>query len=202
MVYCTKSDLDIYYRADYHSDDEKDRAIAFASAWIELQTGDVFEDEPSTAKVFSPKQDDRSLLWVTPRLRSLTSVEVRDDTASTWETLVITGIEVGTKGAYIRHIQGVFPQGTDTVRITGDWGWTAVPSIIREVCAEVAAMRLNQQIGQVQAERMAAGGSVKFNDDISLRKLLWKYTLHKFTGGGALHGRNASETPSEDLDEV
>ena len=62
-------------------------------------------------------------------------------------------------------------------------------------------MQLQGQLGQAKTERAAAGGSVVFKDDIGIDRLLYSYKLHKFSGGGPIHGRNTDETPSEDLDE-
>ena len=195
MGYCTIEDLDLTYTLGYHSDAQKQRAIDMATEWIDKITGNTFTNETNTARIFDG-QGETTMFIAAPRLRSVTKVEVRDDSESDWEEVDLTDIDYSD--GWIEYKDNVFPKGKSTVRITGDWGYETVPTPIKEACAEIAAMKLEGRIGDITSEGVLSRRIGRQTDVISVNKILRAYRLHKLVFA-VVHGRKDTETPAEDL---
>ena len=87
-----------------------------------------------------------SVLFVPEGIVSLTQVEVADATGGTFSTIATADwflrpkVPSATWPYTELHLDGyVFTDGWDTVRLTGIFGWSAVPALIREAVLQLAA---------------------------------------------------------------
>lgn len=189
----------MYYLTGYHDDTQKDRAITAATEWIDKITEQDFDYNETAAKTFNGNPRDGSFIKVSPRIISITTLETRVDTDSDWTEADIDDITFGE--GWVRYNGGILPAGTDTIRITGEWGWASVPAIIKEVCAQIATLILNGMFGQALGVSTQTNKVIGMTDIVSIQRVLNKYKLHKIVGG-VLHGRNDSDVSTEDLDVV
>lgn len=122
-----------------------------AKVAVEEYTGQTFDFEPATTKVFDGPGDRR--VYLPKRLETLTTLEVAGssldagDVAITPEGDALTvNSDAGIGNYYERTMSAVwgdgglsFTRGDATVIVTGDWGWAEFPDPVRQ------AMRLDME---------------------------------------------------------
>ena len=140
-------------------------AIESASRQIDSYTERYFYNAGTATKIFAPLDE-----WVCPTedFITLTQVQTSEDGESwdttwgteDWQAEPLNGRAGGLVTSYtqIRAIENyLFPyrQGEATVRITGTWGWSAVPIAITQATVILASRifkRLDSPLGIISGE--------------------------------------------------
>lgn len=143
--YLTVAEMKTYLGniTDAVDDAALERTIAAACRQVDTYCGRFFYQQTSTVKYYSP--NNAGLLLVHDLL-SISALASDEDNDGVWEVAWSAsdyvlwprnipyasparpyyGVAVAPLGRY------VFIQGRDTVKITGTWGWTAVPDAVVE----------------------------------------------------------------------
>lgn len=140
-------------------------AIESASRQIDSYTERYFYNAGTATKIFAPLDE-----WVCPTedFITLTQVQTSEDGESwdttwgteDWQAEPLNGRAGGLVTSYtqIRAIENyLFPyrQGEATVRLTGTWGWSAVPIAITQATVILASRifkRLDSPLGIISGE--------------------------------------------------
>lgn len=140
-------------------------AIESASRQIDSYTERYFYNAGTATKIFAPLDE-----WVCPTedFITLTQVQTSEDGESwdttwgteDWQAEPLNGRAGGLVTSYtqIRAVEDyLFPyrQGEATVRITGTWGWSAVPIAITQATVILASRifkRLDSPLGIISGE--------------------------------------------------
>ena len=151
--------------ADGIDDPMLEMAIESASRQIDSYTERYFYNAGTAVKIFAPIDN-----WVCPTedFITLTKVETSEDgesydtewTADDWQPEPLNGRSGGLVTSYtqIRAIEDyLFPyrNGEATVRLTGQWGWSAVPIAITQATIILASRifkRLDSPLGIISGE--------------------------------------------------
>jgi hypothetical protein len=151
--------------ADGFDDSLLEMAIESASRQIDSYTERYFYNAGTAVKIFAPIDN-----WVCPTedFITLTKVETSEDgetydtewTADDWQAEPLNGRAGGLVTSYtqIRAVEDyLFPyrNGEATVRITGTWGWSAVPIAITQATVILASRifkRLDSPLGIISGE--------------------------------------------------
>lgn len=151
--------------ADGFDDSALEMAIESASRQIDSYTERYFYNAGTATKIFAPIDN-----WVCPTedFITLTKVETSEDgesydtewSADDWQAEPLNGRAGGlaTSFTQIRAIDSyLFPyrQGEATVRLTGTWGWSAVPIAITQATIILASRifkRLDSPLGIISNE--------------------------------------------------
>lgn len=151
--------------ADGFDDSALEMAIESASRQIDSYTERYFYNAGTATKIFAPIDN-----WVCPTedFITLTKVETSEDgesydtewSANDWQAEPLNGRAGGlvTSFTQIRAIDSyLFPyrQGEATVRLTGTWGWSAVPIAITQATIILASRifkRLDSPLGIISNE--------------------------------------------------
>lgn len=146
--------------ADGIDDPMLEMAIESASRQIDSYTERYFYNAGTAVKIFAPIDN-----WVCPTedFITLTKVETSEDgesydtewTADDWQAEPLNGRSGGLVTSYtqIRAVEDyLFPyrNGEATVRLTGTWGWSAVPIAITQATIILASRifkRLDSPLG-------------------------------------------------------
>ena len=146
--------------ADGIDDPMLEMAIESASRQIDSYTERYFYNAGTATKIFAPIDN-----WVCPTedFITLTKVETSEDgesydtewTADDWQAEPLNGRSGGLVTSYtqIRAVEDyLFPyrNGEATVRLTGTWGWSAVPIAITQATIILASRifkRLDSPLG-------------------------------------------------------
>lgn len=156
---------------DSTDDAALERAIAAACRQVDTHCGRFFYQQTSTAKYYSPNNG--SLLLVHDLL-SITTLASDEDGDGAWEVTwsasdyVLTprnaayAVPARPYNAVARAPLGarVFFRGKDTVKITGTWGWTAVPDAVVEACFLQSARLLGRKFNPYGVVGSPAYGQV------------------------------------------
>lgn len=140
-------------------------AIESASRQIDSYTERYFYNAGTATKIFAPLDE-----WVCPTedFITLTQVQTSEDGESwdttwgteDWQAEPLNGRAGGLVTSYtqIRAVENyLFPyrQGEATVRLTGQWGWSAVPIAITQATVILASRifkRLDSPLGIISGE--------------------------------------------------
>lgn len=140
-------------------------AIESASRQIDSYTERYFYNAGTATKIFAPLDE-----WVCPTedFITLTQVQTSEDgeswdttwTTDDWQAEPLNGRAGGLVTSYtqIRAVEDyLFPyrQGEATVRLTGTWGWSAVPIAITQATVILASRifkRLDSPLGIISGE--------------------------------------------------
>jgi hypothetical protein len=151
--------------ADGFDDSLLEMAIESASRQIDSYTERYFYNAGTAVKIFAPIDN-----WVCPTedFITLTKVETSEDgetydtewTSDDWQAEPLNGRAGGLVTSYtqIRAVEDyLFPyrNGEATVRITGTWGWSAVPIAITQATVILASRifkRLDSPLGIISGE--------------------------------------------------
>lgn len=151
--------------ADGIDDPMLEMAIESASRQIDSYTERYFYNAGTAVKIFAPIDN-----WVCPTedFITLTKVETSEDgesydtewTADDWQAEPLNGRSGGLVTSYtqIRAVEDyLFPyrNGEATVRLTGTWGWSAVPIAITQATIILASRifkRLDSPLGIISGE--------------------------------------------------
>jgi hypothetical protein len=164
--YCTLNQIKAAIGiADGIDDSLLEMAVESASRQIDSYTERYFYNAGTATKIFSPVDN-----WVcaTEDFVSLTEVQTSEDgeswdtTWSTedWQAEPLNGRAGGIQSAYtqIRAVDSyLFPyrEGEATVRLTGTWGWSAVPIAITQATVILGSRifkRLDSPLGIISGE--------------------------------------------------
>jgi hypothetical protein len=164
--YCTLNQIKAAIGiADGIDDSLLEMAVESASRQIDSYTERYFYNAGTATKIFSPVDN-----WVcaTEDFISLTEVQTSEDgeswdtTWSTedWQAEPLNGRAGGIQSAYtqIRAVDSyLFPyrEGEATVRLTGTWGWSAVPIAITQATVILGSRifkRLDSPLGIISGE--------------------------------------------------
>lgn len=147
--YCANLLLDETHGTDSYID----LIITQVVTQVELDLADDFEPpNPDNDEVILADGWGTTRLYAPRRVRSLTTVEVRYDWQSSFSTVATTSYRLrkslNTAGTamvdgrtsdwldgLIGMTLGVWPLGAETVRLTGKFGWAAVPDDIKRLVA-------------------------------------------------------------------
>lgn len=171
--YCTPDKVESWSGKTYRDETLVQTAIESACELIERETKDSFALEATTAKLFDG--DGRALLLVHPTLNNLTKVETYDEVVESWTEIALIALVIRKTLLKYRKFprdfpahrgrrywfytwKPYFPVGTQNIRITGDWGWPAVPKSIEILAAKFASFFLEGK----DVEGMVR--SVKYDD--------------------------------------
>ena len=151
--------------ADGFDDSLLEMAIESASRQIDSYTERYFYNAGTAVKIFAPIDN-----WVCPTedFITLTKVETSEDgetydtewASDDWQAEPLNGRAGGLVTSYtqIRAVEDyLFPyrNGEATVRITGTWGWSAVPIAITQATVILASRifkRLDSPLGIISGE--------------------------------------------------
>ena len=139
-----------------------DELCTEASQIFHTETGRRF-DKTTATRYFSGTG--RRTLFV-PDLAALTSVRVRTNAQSAWRSLTLTPVEgdragdvllgpqdraSGDPAGFLKIIDAVigsdsvWPNGSATVEIAGDWGHATVPTDVKDACVELVVAMLRDR---------------------------------------------------------
>jgi hypothetical protein len=118
---------------------------------VEEYTGQIFDFQPGVEKVLDGSG--RRTLYLPKRLETITAIDVTETGLTLSDVLladekdrVDIRADAGISNYYVRALMEVqgnppmqFTYGVGTVRITGDWGWSAFPQAVRD------AMRMDME---------------------------------------------------------
>lgn len=151
--------------ADGIDDPMLEMAIESASRQIDSYTERYFYNAGTAVKIFSPIDN---YVCPTEDFITLTKVETSEDgeswdtewAATDWQAEPLNGRSGGLVTSYtqIRAIESyLFPyrNGEATVRLTGQWGWSAVPIAITQATIILASRifkRLDSPLGIISGE--------------------------------------------------
>lgn len=194
MQYCGKADLTPWVDPEGFNDTALKMALTASADFIHKRTGDQFYRETGVEKQFDG--EGKGLLLVEPSLHAVTAIRLYDD--ANWtieETLQSDEYEFGP-GWVKRRSFGLtrryFPVGRTTVRITGDWGWSEVPPLIRLVAARLSAAFLtghqpedisSEGLGSYSVAYRSTQGAGQGASDFSIEGILASFKLHKIYAG-------------------
>ena len=127
-----------------------DLIITQVATQVELDLGDDFDPpSPDTDEVISVDGSGWSRLYLPRRVRSLTTVETRALEVYTVQASTKWRLRKSLNTANTAMVEGrvsdwldavslsttIWPSGADTVRLTGKFGWAAVPDDIKRLVA-------------------------------------------------------------------
>ena len=150
------------FAADTADDDVIENIIESASRFIDNLTGQFFYKDTGETRYYSAEFDD---MLFTDNFYSIVTLKTDEDQDGTYENTWNTGqstgdfymmpfnaildgkaynrIEVSAEGDY------TFPKGVQRgVEMTADWGYAAVPDIIKMACYEIANAAYGRRSGQ------------------------------------------------------
>lgn len=181
------------------------KMVGIADEYINSETKDDFSGlEEGEAKVFDG--EDLSYVLVYPRLTNLSKLEYLSNySTNDWsEYDLSSGLYTYGKGwvlvnsdwtqpfrSWINKRKGrvVFPKGSQNIRVTGNWGWSAVPKQIELVSATIAKELSTKFVTELSSERL---GNYSYNnmtkkinqtvESLSIENLLIDFKLHKILG--------------------
>lgn len=125
-----------------------EQAIESASRWVEQYTGREFHPTASSARYFDPRSHQVVIIHDATSITAVTSDVGQDGTYSQthtdYQTLPV-GQYLASIGpvpiASLRLTTTLFPIPTrrqGLVKVTGVWGWAAVPTPVKRACATMA----------------------------------------------------------------
>lgn len=182
------------------------KMIEIADEYINSETKDDFSQlEEGVAKVFDG--DDRPIVLVYPRLVSLSKLEYLSNySTDTWSEYDLdSGLYTYGKGWVTvdsdwtqpyrawrltrKKGRTVFPKGLQNIKVTGNWGWSAVPKLIELVSATIAKELSSKFVTELSSERL---GDYSYNnvvkqvnktvESLSIENVLMDFKLHKMMG--------------------
>lgn len=185
--YCTLADVHLRMSELGTGDDAFISAlITSVSTFFDSQTGQTFAAEAAGIRLFSGKGTCK--LFIRPPLSAApTLVRVRDNTSGAWRTVPSGDIHLMPEGratnGYVLWLElrdtitgtdSVWPQADESVEITGPWTPTAVPTDIKEACAETV-VNLYRSRGSAGAD-MESGIGGTYMPDIpkAIPAFAWK----------------------------
>lgn len=188
MSLCTAEDVANWIDISGRPATLVEAALGAAEEFINDETEDQFTPENSVAKSFDG--NGKKLLLTRPSLRAVTKIEIIDK---------ITGsIDLLDKDEYLwdkgwvklRGNYSYWPVGKSNIKVTGSWGWTQVPSMVRLLAAQVAALMLGTPKDGVKSESLGSY-SVTYSDGsegsgLTVQDVINKYRLHKIFMGTPL----------------
>ncbi|MEW6613938.1 MAG: hypothetical protein AB1401_00480 [Thermodesulfobacteriota bacterium] len=196
MAYCTEDIVSLWVSLTGKSTTVKNVLMEAATEYVDNATGDKFVKEDGAAKLFDGMGSEVLKVW--PKLRSITKLEVMDD-AGDWEE--VSSDEYRIADNWIERTDGTFPNGIDNVRVTGNWGWTSTPNIIKLVTGRIAAVMLEQK-GQITSETIGAYSVTTGKDGaITVEQVLNMYRLHAPVDMGTIPFRREIELADETIDD-
>lgn len=172
-----------------------DSVIAQVSTQVELEVSDDFEPpNPDNDEVIEIDGSGMARLYVPRRVRSLTTVETRWPWLSTYSTQASTTYKLhkslnstgtamvdGRVADYMDALTistGTWPLGGDTVRLTGKFGWAAVPWDIKRLVALRVYTLLKPSSDPLQTivQRTTADAVLTFGPSVEEQEIVQRYS--------------------------
>jgi hypothetical protein len=201
--YCAKADIHARLQdlsTDY--DALLDELCTEASQIFTRETGGRRFDKTTELRMLSG--NGRRTLFI-PDLAAITLLRVRTtaQASSVWRTVPLTPAEGNRKGDVVLRPEdrdslepagelrfvdfpagpdSMWPRGAATVEITGDWGYAAVPTDVKDACVELVVVMLRDRGvagsgSQVGAGSLAQDGRVRTYPDITYRAMMQRKAL-------------------------
>lgn len=178
--YCTLNQIKAAIGiADGIDDSLLEMAVESASRQIDSYTERYFYNAGTATKIFSPVDN---YVCATEDFITLTQVETSEDGESwdttwgteDWQAEPLNGRAGGIQSAYtqIRAVDSyLFPvrEGEATVRLTGTWGWSAVPIAITQATVILGSRifkRLDSPLGIISGELGAMRVGFRLDPDV------------------------------------
>lgn len=198
MRYCAREDLTPWVDPSSFGATAVQMALEAASDYLDRATGDQFWRESGVQKRFDG--EGKGLLLVQPSLWAVQKVEIWDDGSGTFdESLLVDEFNFDKNFLQLRTStmrRPRFPIGTDTVRITGDWGWSPVPPLIRLACARITSVLLTGHSAESVSSESLGGYSVSYSGDkgtdLSIAAIVDMFKLQRILGG-RVRGRRVQD---------
>lgn len=178
--YCTLNQIKAAIGiADGIDDSLLEMAVESASRQIDSYTERYFYNAGTATKIFSPVDN---YVCATEDFITLTQVQTSEDGESwdttwgteDWQAEPLNGRAGGIQSAYtqIRAVDSyLFPvrEGEATVRLTGTWGWSAVPIAITQATVILGSRifkRLDSPLGIISGELGAMRVGFRLDPDV------------------------------------
>lgn len=178
--YCTLNQIKAAIGiADGIDDSLLEMAVESASRQIDSYTERYFYNGGTATKIFSPVDN---YVCATEDFITLTQVQTSEDGESwdttwgieDWQAEPLNGRAGGIQSAYtqIRAVDSyLFPvrEGEATVRLTGTWGWSAVPIAITQATVILGSRifkRLDSPLGIISGELGAMRVGFRLDPDV------------------------------------
>ncbi|MDY6834829.1 MAG: hypothetical protein SVY53_08555 [Chloroflexota bacterium] len=191
--YCTRQDL--YAIGITH--EKADLYLRATKELIDAYTEDEFLPTEGV-KLFNGS--DERFLYVKPRLRSLSKVEIysstgewveQDTDSYVWRKAYVeklTYYEEPRMPDYVRPIKPRFPKGNENVRLTGTWGAASLPAMIQLIAISLAQHMDGAPDSAIVSERLGSysvsyeQGGMRKGIPSNIARDLDEYCLHRWQG--------------------